>query len=121
MIKYSFMKKSVTIITTIILSIVNFLVLRYLVSDVSQLSVYLSTASIAVNGILCLLAKLSSMSDGFKVSLPFLFSFTAFVEYIISFLAQEEVHNNWAVISVIVLVTIELLIFFICWISTSKK
>lgn len=115
------MKKSVTIITTIILSIVNYFVLRYLISDVSELSVYLSTASIAVNGILCLLVKLSSMSDGFKVSLPFLFSFTALVEYIISFFTQEEVHNKWAVVSIIVLATIELLIFFICWISSSKK
>lgn len=114
------MKKSVTIISTVILSVVNFLVLRYLISDVSELSVYLSTASIAVSGILSLLVKLTSMSDGFKVSLPFLFSFIALLEYIISFFAQEEVHDNWAVISIIVLATIELLVFFICWISSSK-
>ena len=108
--KYN-MKKSVLFIGTVLIminSLFGLIIISYkpfniIITDISLL---LSVFVIYIN-------MISKMPDGFKIGFSFLFSISGLIRFICGLLIEQEIKNNLALISFIVVLGIEFICIFV--------
>lgn len=73
--------------------IANFIILL-LFTDCTNIVVTMSSVVIVTTSLLIFTSSMLPIKDGFKVSLPFLFTFIGMIEYVLSFFVSSESLKN---------------------------
>lgn len=112
--------KRFIILITIILLVVNGL-LGYIITAYPPTNVFLNSVVILLSGIVFGVLSYISLKDAFKYSLTYLFALIGFVEYILGIFAPPELNNNWFVVLIIVILTLEIILISLTNIVTQKN
>lgn len=113
------MKKLIILSSTVLL-IAN-LLFGAILSFYGGCNVALSSIVIAATGALLYLTDTIRLKDGFKVSLMVLFSIAGAVEFVFSLLAPDRFTDNWWLILVIGLITVEAILLIISNILSASR
>lgn len=76
-------------------------------------NVAFSSTVIVVTGILLYITAIINLKDGYKVSLMILFAIAGALEFILSLIAPNRIIDNWWLILVIVLMSIEVIVLIL--------
>lgn len=101
------------ILTLGAICIVANLLIGLIVTAYPLFNVCLNTAVLVLNTLLLYALAASSVKDGFKVSMFFLFPLCSIIEYIFGLFASSSFENNWYLILTILLLLMEGIIFTI--------
>ncbi len=104
--------KKIIILSSMVMLIAN-LLCGAILSFYSGCNVALSSAVIVVTGILLYLTDTINLKDGYKVSLMLLFTIAGALEFILSLIAPNRITDNWWLILVIALMTVEVIMLII--------
>lgn len=111
--------KKIIILSSIILLVAN-LLFGAILSFYGGYNVVLSSMVIVATGILLYLTDTIHLKDGYKISLMLLFTIAGALELILSLFAPNRVVDNWWLILVIILITIEVLLLIITNVISHK-
>lgn len=111
--------KKIIILSSIILLVAN-LLFGAILSFYGGYNVVLSSIVIVATGILLYLADTIHLKDGYKISLMLLFSIAGALELILSLFAPNRVVDNWWLILVIIMITVEVLLLIITNVISHK-
>ena len=81
----------------------------------------MNSVVILLSGIVLLALSYMPLKDAFKYSLTYLFALIGFVEYILGIFAPPELNNNWFVVLIIVILTLEIILISLTNIVTQKN
>lgn len=104
--------KKIIILSCTLLLIAN-LLCGAILSFYGGCNVAFSSAVIIVTGILLFLTDTINLKDGYKVSLMLLYTIAGALEFILSLIAPNRITDNWWLIFVITLITVEVLLLVI--------
>lgn len=97
----------------------------WLLSSVSKNTLIISSFVIATTSLLVFLSGVLPLKNGFKVSLPFFFSFNGLVEYALSFFIKDSFKDNGYLVAIIVLfafqVIVGLITYFVSKVNDERK
>ena len=111
--------KKIIILSSIILLVAN-LLFGAILSFYGGYNVVLSSMVIVATGTLLYLTDTIHLKDGYKISLMLLFTIAGALELILSLFAPNRVVDNWWLILVIILITIEVLLLIISNVISHK-
>ena len=112
--------RKLIILITIILLVVNGL-LGYIITAYLPINVFLNSVVILLSGIVLWVLSYITLKDAFKYSLTFLFVLIGFIEYIFGIFAPPELNNNWFVVLIIVILTLEIILISLTNFVTQKN
>ena len=104
--------KKIILSSGIALLVMN-LLFGLLLSIYDAINLSLSSAVIVITTLLLYLINAMTLKDGYKISLLFLFIAIGFIEYLLSFFAPNQVKENWWLIIIMGLFTIEFILLVI--------
>lgn len=95
--------------------------LAYLVFDGYQaLNAVLSSALLAVNGLLLTIVMLSRIKDAFKVSLGILFPVAAFISFVLALFVDGNAKNDGCFFASIAILVVQLGVFAATYYASDK-
>ena len=112
--------KRFIILITIILLVVNG-VLGYIITAYLPTNVYMNSVVILLSGIVLLTLLYMPLKDAFKYSLSYLFGLIGFAEYILGFFAPSELNDNWFVVLIVAILSLEIILILLTNIVTHKN
>lgn len=104
--------KKIILLSCAILLVAN-LLFGAILSFYGWLNVTISSVVIVITGLLVYLADTIHLKDGFKVSLMALFIIAGFIEFALVLIAPNRFTDNWWLILVIILITLEAILLII--------
>lgn len=104
--------KKIIILSCAILLVAN-LLFGAILSFYGWCNVALSSAVIAITGLLLYLTDIIHLKDAFKVSLMVLFLIAGAIEFMLSLIASNRFADNWWLILVIFLMAVEVIVLII--------
>lgn len=111
--------KKIILISACLALVLN-LLLGLLLSCYEYFNMGVNCCIIVINAILLLSLFHFNMRDAFRISLSFLLSLLAFVEFILGGLMPQQLQDNGYLISLIVLLFIEITLFGVTNIMSNK-
>lgn len=105
--------KSLTLSIGGILLAVNILA-GLLLSAFEPFNVAFTSMVIIVTTLLIHLLNTMRMKDGFLISLPFIFGFVGFIQYILGIISEPHLQDNGYIIAAVVMAVFEFIILLIC-------
>lgn len=102
------MKNLILIIGGIIL-LFNIL-LNFIISAYHPFNVFLGCFSIIITSLLLYFLQRIQLRDGFYISLSCLFTLMGLITFFLSIISPERIENNWSLIGIILILTIEIII-----------
>ena len=113
------MKKFI-VFFTILLLLVN-AIIGLIVSAYQPTNVIINSIVLLLNGVVLWALYTINIKDAFRISLTWLFSVIGIAEYLLGFVAPNELENNWFAILVIVLLVFEIAVIYIVNLVTTKN
>ena len=77
------------------------------------LCIVLLVANLSFGAVLSCATDTINLKDGYKISLMLIFAISGFLEFVLSLIAPNRLNDNWWLILVIFLMTIELILLII--------
>jgi len=105
------MKKSVLFLGLILILLNS--AIGMIVSGYNPINVGLVDLSIAISTGLIYYTSISSMNDGFKIGLNYLFNFSGIIRAICALLFSGDIKNSVSLITFIVILSIEIILIFV--------
>ena len=81
----------------------------------------LVAATLFVGLVLQILTTLPNLKDGFRISLPFLFVVINIVQTVAGILSPDGIKNNWAFLTIVVLLFVQIVIYAAVWVVSEKN
>lgn len=104
--------KKIILLSCLVLLVAN-LLFGAILSFYGWCNVALSSAVILITGLLLYLTNTLHLKEGYKIPLLFLFSFAGALEFVFSLIAPNRFTDNWWLIIVIFLITVEAILLII--------
>lgn len=108
-----------TIIIGFVLLVLNFLI-GLIVESYPTFNVCLNSGVIVIMTLLICITHNIVMKDAFKVSLTTLFGFIGLAKFIIGLFAENQIVNNWHLLSIIILTGIEIILLITTNVVSNK-
>ena len=105
--------------TSAILLVVN-LLFGFILSSYEWINVAISSSTIVITMLLCILGNQSIIKDGFKVALILLFAIIGLLEYLIAVIMPSRFADNWCLIVIFLLLGLEVFLLIVANITSTK-
>ena len=104
--------KKIILLSCIVLLVAN-LSFGAVLSFYGGFNMAVSSVVIICTGLLLYITDTINLKDGYKISLMLLFAISGFLEFVLSLIAPNRLNDNWWLILVIFLMTIEIILLVI--------
>lgn len=93
----------------------------FLLSAYNAMNMWINSGIIIITTILLLVIASSNLRDGFKISLSMLFSVIGFIAFVLCLFANPQIKDNWVIVVLIILLSVEVLITATTYKVNSKQ